>query len=134
MKKGKKVYKKFLSCVLAATMVVTSGVVYPGNEKTAEAAGGVEYSFSVDGNKWCIIGEEDGVGLLLDAQGVIYQLDENGTTVYGFGYDVATSYAEHASFFYTWDVRWDLYKQLGYPEVKNLEDFKKLVKDMKNWS
>lgn len=87
MKKGKKVYKKFLSCVLAATMVVTSGVVYPGNEKTAEAAGGVEYSFSVDGNKWCIIGEEDGVGLLLDAQGVIYQLDENGTTVYGFGYD-----------------------------------------------
>lgn len=87
MKKGKKVYKKFLSCVLAATMVVTSGVVYPGNEKTAEAAGGVEYSFSVDGNKWCIISEEDGVGLLLDAQGVIYQLDENGTTVYGFGYD-----------------------------------------------
>lgn len=51
-------------------------------------------------------------------------------TLYGFGYDVATSYAEHASFFYTWDVRWDLYKQLGYPEVKNLEDFKKLMKDM----
>lgn len=51
-------------------------------------------------------------------------------TLYGFGYDVATSYTEHASFFYTWDVRWDLYKQLGYQEVKNLEDFKNLMKDM----
>lgn len=84
MRKGRKVYKKVLSCVLAAAMVVTSGVVYSGNGKTALAAG-VEYSFQVDNNKWCIIDEKDGV--LLDEQGVIYQLNQDGTaTVYGFGY------------------------------------------------
>ena len=84
MKKGKKVYKKFLSCVLAATMVVTSGVVYPGNEKTAEAAGG-EHFFLADGKGWYIIEDEDGDGLLLDGQGIIYQLNQGGTaTVYGY--------------------------------------------------
>jgi len=51
-------------------------------------------------------------------------------TLYGFGHNVATSSADHESFFYTWDVRWDLYKQLGYPEIKNLEDFRQLMKDM----
>ena len=23
---------------------------------------------------------------------------------------------------YTWDLRWDLYKELGYPEIKTLDD------------
>lgn len=52
-------------------------------------------------------------------------------TVYGFGHDVAGSSENHKSFFYTWDVRWDLYKQLGYPEVKNLDDMLQLFIDMK---
>lgn len=51
-------------------------------------------------------------------------------TLYGFGHNVATSSEDHESFFYTWDVRWDLYKKLGYPEVKNLDDFETLMKNM----
>ena len=50
--------------------------------------------------------------------------------LYGIGNDVATSSEDHQSFFYTWDVRWDLYKELGYPEVNDLDDFKQLLKDM----
>lgn len=56
--------------------------------------------------------------------------DGASDTLYGYGMDVATSGEDHRSFFYTWDVRWDLYKELGYPEVKNLDDFEKLMKDM----
>lgn len=52
------------------------------------------------------------------------------TTVYGFGHNVATSAEDHSAFFYTWDVRWDLYKQLGYPAVKDLDDMVDLFKDM----
>lgn len=51
--------------------------------------------------------------------------------VYGFGHDVAGSSADHASFFYTWDTRWDLYKELGYPEIKDMDDLLQLLKDMK---
>ena len=51
--------------------------------------------------------------------------------VYGIGNDLAMTSEDHQSFFYTWDVRWDLYKQLGYPKVKTLQDFKGLLKDMK---
>ncbi|MBU5477738.1 hypothetical protein KQI69_00800 [Eubacterium sp. MSJ-13] len=50
--------------------------------------------------------------------------------IYGFGHDVASSSGELASFFYTWDVRWDLYKKLGYPEIKDLKDFEQLLVDM----
>lgn len=32
---------------------------------------------------------------------------------------------------YGWDVRWDLYEQLGKPEVKNLDDFVSLMAEMK---
>lgn len=56
--------------------------------------------------------------------------DGASKTLYGFGHNVATSSEDHESFFYTWDVRWDLYKQLGYPEVKDLDDFAQLMKDM----
>lgn len=41
---------------------------------------------------------------------------------YGFGHDVAASTGDHASFFYTWDLRWDLYKELGYPEINDMDD------------
>lgn len=55
----------------------------------------------------------------------------NGGTIYGFGHNVATSSEDHEAFFYTWDVRWDLYKQLGYPTVKNLDDFITVMEQMK---
>ena len=50
--------------------------------------------------------------------------------LYGFGANVALSSKDHESFFYTWDIRWDLYKQLGYPKVKNLDDYRKVLNDM----
>ena len=52
--------------------------------------------------------------------------------IYGFGHGVAKADASSIEeFFYTWDIRWDLYKQLGYPVVKNLDDLVTLFKDMK---
>lgn len=51
--------------------------------------------------------------------------------LYGFGHGVATSAHDHQSFFYHPDIRWDLYKQLGYPEVKTLEDLVDVLAEMK---
>lgn len=51
--------------------------------------------------------------------------------IFGFGHNVATSAGDIEEFFYTWDIRWDLYKQLGYPEVKNLEDLTALLEKLK---
>ena len=51
--------------------------------------------------------------------------------IHGFGHAVALSSENHASFFYTWDIRWDLYKQLGYPEVYDLDDLVDLFSQMK---
>lgn len=51
--------------------------------------------------------------------------------LYGFGHNVASSAADHEAFFYTWDIRWDLYKQLGYPAVTDLDSYLELLKDMK---
>ncbi len=57
--------------------------------------------------------------------------DGASDAVYGFGYNVATSSSDFSEFLYTWDIRWDLYKKLGYPEVKDLDDYIQLLKDMK---
>lgn len=54
-----------------------------------------------------------------------------GNVVYGFGHNVATDPEDHEAFFYTMDVRWDLYKELGYPEVKTLDEFYDLMVKMK---
>ena len=50
--------------------------------------------------------------------------------LYGFGANVALNSKDHKSFFYTWDTRWDLYKKLGYPKIKNLQDYHKMLKNM----
>lgn len=50
--------------------------------------------------------------------------------LYGFGANVALNSKDHESFFYTWDTRWDLYKKLGYPKIKNLQDYQKMLKNM----
>lgn len=65
-----------------------------------------------------------------------YALEKNRSMnsdgkIHGIGYDVATSSEDLNSFFYTWDIRWDLYKQLGYPEIKNMDDMLQLFIDMK---
>lgn len=51
--------------------------------------------------------------------------------LYGFGYSVASDPEDHASSIYHPDVRYDLYKQLGYPEVKTLEDWIDILAQMK---
>lgn len=64
-----------------------------------------------------------------------YALEKNKNisdgTLYGFGHNVAASSTDLQSFFYTWDVRWDLYKELGYPEIKNLDDYIEVFAKMK---
>lgn len=44
-------------------------------------------------------------------------------TIYGFGHNVAGSAGDHAAFYYYPHLRWDLYMQLGMPEIGTLEDF-----------
>lgn len=52
--------------------------------------------------------------------------------IHGIGHGVSpTSDGAHEEFFYTWDLRWDLYQQLGYPVVKNLDDMVTLFEKMK---
>lgn len=50
--------------------------------------------------------------------------------LHGFGHNVGTSATDYEPFFYRPDVRWDLYKELGYPEVNTLEDFVDLLDEM----
>lgn len=51
--------------------------------------------------------------------------------VYGFGHGVSTSSKDRQGFFYTWDLRYDLYEQLGKPEIKDYDDLHKVLKQMK---
>ena len=51
--------------------------------------------------------------------------------IYGLGYEVATNSTDLQNFFYTWDIRWDLYAKLGYPEVKDLNDLLNVFIEMK---
>lgn len=51
--------------------------------------------------------------------------------VYGTGYALADRPDQHDAFIYDWGIRWDLYKELGYPEVKDLDDMVELLGKMK---
>lgn len=55
----------------------------------------------------------------------------SGGHIYGFGYDVAAESGEYGDFDYHPDIRWDLYEQIGKPEVKELEDYVAVLKQMK---
>ena len=55
----------------------------------------------------------------------------SGGTTYGIGHDIAVSADARQDIMYTWDLRWDLYKQLGYPEIKNLDDMVNVLAQMK---
>ncbi|MBR4225147.1 MAG: hypothetical protein IKR73_10095 [Oscillospiraceae bacterium] len=54
-----------------------------------------------------------------------------GDVIYGFGHNVATSPDEHEAFFYTMDMRWDLYKELKYPKMTTLDDLYDVFVQMK---
>lgn len=58
------------------------------------------------------------------------EINGNGK-IYGIGHNVAPSAEEHENTSYTWDIRWDLYNQLGRPEVKDLDDLYNLLVEMK---
>lgn len=67
-----------------------------------------------------------------DAGNLLYpNASEYAGKTYGFGHNVALSPDDHEQFMYTWDLRWDLYQQLNYPEIKNLDDLVEVFKQMK---
>ena len=64
-----------------------------------------------------------------------YALEKNtnlsGGVTYGYGFDVAVDPQARQDIMYTWDLRWDLYKELGYPEIKSLDDMVDVLAQMK---
>ncbi|MDR1262874.1 MAG: hypothetical protein LBK46_05230 [Oscillospiraceae bacterium] len=54
----------------------------------------------------------------------------SGGTLHGFGHNVGTSVTDHESYFYYPDLRWDLYKAVGYPQIATLEDYIPILKAM----
>lgn len=55
----------------------------------------------------------------------------SGGSLYGYGFDVALNAQERQEMMYEWDLRWDLYKELGYPEINNLDDMVDVLAKMK---
>ncbi|MDQ6417935.1 extracellular solute-binding protein [Paenibacillus sp. LHD-117] len=55
-----------------------------------------------------------------------------GTAVYGIGFDVGTGEgpSEGATMTYGPNLRWDLYQKLGSPEIKTLNDYLPVLKQM----
>lgn len=50
--------------------------------------------------------------------------------IHGFGFDVATTASDPQSMMYTWDLRFDLYQQIGAPEIKDYDDLIDALKQM----
>jgi multiple sugar transport system substrate-binding protein/putative aldouronate transport system substrate-binding protein len=55
----------------------------------------------------------------------------SGGKLYGFGHGVSASSNERQEFFYTWDLRFDLYKKLGFPKIDTLDDLVDVLERMK---
>ncbi len=51
--------------------------------------------------------------------------------LYGFGFDVTRSAKDPGSFMYTWDLRYDLYEELGCPEITDLDSLVEVLEKMK---
>lgn len=54
----------------------------------------------------------------------------SGGTTYGIGHDIGVSATDISGFMYDWSTRWDLYKEIGYPEINNLDDFANALIEM----
>lgn len=50
---------------------------------------------------------------------------------YGIGHSVALNSEDHDEFFYSWDLRYDYYAELEYPEIKDLDDLFDVFVQMK---
>lgn len=55
----------------------------------------------------------------------------SGNKLYGFGHAVSGSSKDRQEFFYTWDLRYDLYKKIGSPKIRNLDDMVSVLEKMK---
>ena len=98
----------------------------------------VKADMLLDWNKYDLLANhgnyiKDGMAMAIQANKNLTSTITEGAkdTLYGIGHSVASSSKSHEQFFYTWDVRWDLYKQLGYPIVKNMDDLITLFEQMK---
>ncbi|MCR5743228.1 MAG: extracellular solute-binding protein [Lachnospiraceae bacterium] len=61
-----------------------------------------------------------------------YNASVNDGVVYGFTGTVSLEGSPNADgLFYTWDTRWDLYNELGQPEINDLDDLMNLMLEMK---
>ena len=58
-------------------------------------------------------------------------MDSPDKKMHGYGHGVSTSAKDIQQFFYTWDLRYDLYEQIGKPEVKTLYDLVDVLAKMK---
>ena len=45
----------------------------------------------------------------------------SGGTTYGIGFDIATDANQRQDIMYEWDLRWDLYKELGYTKLRRAQ-------------
>lgn len=58
-------------------------------------------------------------------------MDSPDKKLHGYGHGVSTSANDIQSFFYTWDLRYDLYEKIGKPRVKDLYDLIDVLAKMK---
>lgn len=58
-------------------------------------------------------------------------MDSPDKKLHGYGHAVSTSAKDMQAFFYTWDIRFDLYEKIGKPRVKDLYDFIDVLAKMK---
>ena len=60
-----------------------------------------------------------------------HNADISGGKVYGCASGLATDSSNHDQFFYTWDLRFDIYNEIGCPEIKDLDGLVEVFKQMK---
>lgn len=58
-------------------------------------------------------------------------MDSSDKKLHGYGFNVSGSAKDIQEFFYTWDLRYDLYEQLGKPAIKTLDDLVDVLAKMK---
>ncbi len=57
-------------------------------------------------------------------------ITESDGKIHGFGHDIAYTYDDKEEFKYWPGIRWDLYKAQGSPEIKTLDDYIPVLKQM----
>jgi multiple sugar transport system substrate-binding protein/putative aldouronate transport system substrate-binding protein len=66
------------------------------------------------------------------SEALAYNAKINGGNVYGFSGTISLPGSSNSKgLLYTWDTRWDLYEQVGEPEINNLDDYISMMKAFK---